>query len=257
MSTKSYAALLLSSIILAGCASGKNQSSVEVESHEEEYTSNEEPLIIVEDEDIQAEEQQSKTADHQSKETNNGVAEADTKAVNESKEVNDGKERGLAKADSMTEDNQNPKGEQTASIKGDENKGADEPAKPKVVKTLKKPSKPEWKKTIKLGPPVIATAQSSSPERFGYTLQVAAMGSQQEVYQLIQQLPNAGHPVWENSKQVNGKVWLAVLYGDYPTKELALADLKMLPKTIQSLKPFVKSIDAIKKSPYPTLKKLK
>lgn len=55
---------------------------------------------------------------------------------------------------------------------------------------------------------------------------------------------------------VNGTKWFTVLYGDYATRLEAKKAISTLPTTFQNLKPFVKSIDDIKNSEYPTLNKL-
>jgi septal ring-binding cell division protein DamX len=93
-------------------------------------------------------------------------------------------------------------------------------------------------------------------QRFGYTVQVVAVGSQSKVDSFVNQLPTTSQPVWENYKVVNGTKWFTVLYGDYATKAEAKQAIATLPKTFQNLKPFVKSIDEIKNSAYPTLNKL-
>ncbi|MCE7628370.1 SPOR domain-containing protein, partial [Vibrio fluvialis] len=50
--------------------------------------------------------------------------------------------------------------------------------------------------------------------------------------------------------------WYTVLYGDYATRKEAAEAITTLPSEFQSLKPFVKSIDSIKNSEFPTLNKL-
>jgi septal ring-binding cell division protein DamX len=107
---------------------------------------------------------------------------------------------------------------------------------------------------IKILPPT--EKQQSESMRFGYTIQVMAVGSSQQALSYANQLP-AGNPVWEHYKQVKGNDWHAVLYGDYATKSEAKAAIQTLPKYFRDLKPFVKSLDEIKNSNYPKLVKLR
>ncbi|WP_373953466.1 SPOR domain-containing protein [Vibrio pomeroyi] len=98
--------------------------------------------------------------------------------------------------------------------------------------------------------------QQDMNQRFGYTVQVVAVGSQSKVDSFVKMLPTTSQPVWENYKMVNGTKWFTVLYGDYATRLEAKKAISTLPTTFQNLKPFVKSIDDIKNSEYPTLNKL-
>ncbi|EGU47035.1 hypothetical protein VII00023_02129 [Vibrio ichthyoenteri ATCC 700023] len=98
--------------------------------------------------------------------------------------------------------------------------------------------------------------QHSQEARFGYTIQVVAVGTQTKVDQFARMLPNTDQPIWENYKVVNGTKWYTVLYGDYATQADAKYAISQLPAEFKALKPFVKSIDTIKNSPYPTLNKL-
>lgn len=98
--------------------------------------------------------------------------------------------------------------------------------------------------------------QNSQAARFGYTIQVVAVGTQTKVDQFARMLPNSDQPIWENYKVVNGTKWYTVLYGDYATQADAKQAIAQLPAEFRALKPFVKSIDTIKNSPYPTLNKL-
>ncbi|WP_375749870.1 SPOR domain-containing protein [Vibrio sp. HN007] len=93
-------------------------------------------------------------------------------------------------------------------------------------------------------------------QRFGYTLQVIAVDSAAKAQTLANQLPS-GTPVWEHFKRVNGTDWYALLYGDYETKSEAKAAIATLPSYFRELKPFVKSLDSVKNSDYPKLRKLK
>ncbi|CAH0529631.1 SPOR domain-containing protein [Vibrio hippocampi] len=107
---------------------------------------------------------------------------------------------------------------------------------------------------VKIVPP--SKSQSKNNYRFGYTLQVVAVGSKDKVEQFSSKLPRSGQPIWENYKVVNGTKWYSVLYGDYATRTEAKAAISTLPAEFKQLKPFVKSIDKIKQSDYPTLTKL-
>ena len=91
---------------------------------------------------------------------------------------------------------------------------------------------------------------------FGYTIQVVAVGSEVKANQFVAQLPQRQQPIWENNKVVNGTKWFTILYGDYASKPEAKQAIATLPEHFQQLRPFVKSIDSIKRSAYPDLKKL-
>lgn len=113
---------------------------------------------------------------------------------------------------------------------------------------------PQTKPAVAIIPPT-ATQKAMNP-RYGFTIQVVAVGSQTKVDQFARKLPRDNQPIWENYKVVNGTKWYSVLYGDYATRTDAKKAISELPSEFQSLKPFVKSIDAIKNSQYPTLNKL-
>lgn len=132
----------------------------------------------------------------------------------------------------------------------------------KVVKM----SPPADKKTVKLAPksktkPAVQITPPSKkvfeqPPRYGYTIQVVAVGAREKVTSFSVQLPNDGQPVWEHYKVVNGTKWYSVLYGDFATRAEAKKAISSLPSSFSSLQPFVKSIDSIKNSDYPDLNKL-
>ncbi|ASA58281.1 SPOR domain-containing protein [Vibrio gazogenes] len=119
--------------------------------------------------------------------------------------------------------------------------------------TSKKMSQPS-QTAVTITPPT--AKQVAMNPRFGYTIQVVAVGSQSKVDRFSNKLPKDGQPVWENYKVVNGTKWYTVLYGDFATRAKARQAIQMLPAEFRQLKPFVKSIDAIKNSEYPTLNKL-
>ncbi|EJU9970642.1 SPOR domain-containing protein [Vibrio alginolyticus] len=146
-------------------------------------------------------------------------------------------------------------------IMASENAVVEKDVQPTVVKMT---AKPEEKKVVKLTPKeqakpvkiVPPSKKQAGIQRFGYTIQVAAVGSQAKVDQFANKLPQNGQPIWENYKVVNGTKWFSVLYGDYATSAEAKQVISTLPAQFQQLRPFVKSIDAIKNSAYPTLNKL-
>ena len=105
-----------------------------------------------------------------------------------------------------------------------------------VVKT--EPVKQEVTQTTTVKP--VATVKGPSKkqqmnQRFGYTVQVVAVGSQSKVDSFVNQLPTTSQPVWENYKVVNGTKWFTVLYGDYATKAEAKQAIATLPKTFPKL----------------------
>ena len=119
--------------------------------------------------------------------------------------------------------------------------------------TVKMQAKP--KPAVAIIPPN-AKQQAMNP-RYGFTIQVVAVGSQTKVDHFARKLPREDNqPVWENYKVVNGTKWYTILYGDYATRTEAKAAISELPPEFRTLKPFVKSIDDIKNSQYPTLNKL-
>ncbi|EJG0948808.1 SPOR domain-containing protein [Vibrio parahaemolyticus O1:K58] len=155
-------------------------------------------------------------------------------------------------------------------IMASESAVVEQDVKPEVVKMTAKPevvkmtAKPEEKKVVKLTPKeqvkpvkiIPPSKKQAGIQRFGYTIQVVAVGSQAKVDQFANKLPQNGQPIWENYKVVNGTKWFSVLYGDYATSAEAQQAISTLPTQFQQLKPFVKSIDAIKNSSFPTLNKL-
>ncbi|HAS6022414.1 TPA: SPOR domain-containing protein [Vibrio vulnificus] len=121
-------------------------------------------------------------------------------------------------------------------------------------KVVKLSPQSETTKAVKIVPP--SKKQQDKMQRFGYTVQVVAVGSQAKVDYFASKLPNDGQPIWENYKIVNGTKWFTVLYGDFATSTEAKKAIAQLPQEFKELQPFVKSIDAIKNSEYPTLNKL-
>ncbi len=147
-------------------------------------------------------------------------------------------------------------------IMASENAVIEKDIKPTIVKV---PVKPEEKKVVKLAPKkeevkpvkvITTTKEQSVAQQFGYTIQVAAVATQAKVTQFASKLPLNSQPIWEHYKVVDNTKWYSILYGDYATVAEAQQAISTLPTQFQKLKPFVKSIDSIKKSEYPTLDKL-
>lgn len=125
---------------------------------------------------------------------------------------------------------------------------------PNVVKLSPTTQQVKPKPTVVISPP--SAKQKAMNSRYGFTIQVVAVGSQTKVDYFTRKLPRGEQPIWENYKMVNGTKWYTVLYGDYATRTDAKEAIATLPQEFKDLKPFVKSIDAIKNSEYPTLNKL-
>lgn len=76
-----------------------------------------------------------------------------------------------------------------------------------VVRTIepsKKMSQPS-QTAVTITPPT--AKQVAMNPRFGYTIQVVAVGTQSKVDKFSSKLPKDGQPVWENYKVVNGTKW--------------------------------------------------
>ena len=106
-------------------------------------------------------------------------------------------------------------------------------------------------------PSVLKIARAKASPRFGYTIQLAAARTSDEFDSYLKLVPRTLEPVWENKKIVNGVLWNTLLYGDYGSLEKATAAIVTLPDGYHQLTPFVKSVDSIKSSPYPKMKKLR
>ena len=84
-----------------------------------------------------------------------------------------------------------------------ENAVVEKDVEPTVVKMT---AKPEEKKVVKLTPKdqakpvkiIPPSKKQAGLQRFGYTIQVVAVGSQAKVDQFARQLPQNGQPIWEN-----------------------------------------------------------
>ncbi|MDG4813822.1 SPOR domain-containing protein, partial [Hydrogenovibrio sp. 3SP14C1] len=78
---------------------------------------------------------------------------------------------------------------------------------------------PPAKPKVTIAPPT--EQQLAMTPRYGFTIQVVAVGAQTKVDQFANQLPKDEQPIWENYKVVNGTKWYTVLYGDYATRQEA------------------------------------
>lgn len=118
-------------------------------------------------------------------------------------------------------------------------------------------AQPNQTETVAIVPPAGQQATQVAAVETGYTIQVAAVSSQDKVRTLVGFLPNQEQPIWENRKEVNGTQWFAILFGHYATPEAAQAAMAQLPADFLKLKPFVKSIRTIKDSAFPQLNPIK
>ncbi|CAM2798709.1 SPOR domain-containing protein [Vibrio mytili] len=149
----------------------------------------------------------------------------------------------------------------TKPIMSPESSVVEKDVEPRVVKMT---AQPEEKRVVKLTPKeqvkpvkiVPPSGNQKGTQRFGYTIQVVAVGSPAKANEFAHQLPQNREPIWENYKVVNGTKWYSILYGDYATRNEAQQAVSTLPAQFKQLKPFVKSIDSIKNSAYPSLNKL-
>lgn len=84
-----------------------------------------------------------------------------------------------------------------------------------------------------------------------YTLQIVAGESLKTIEEFI-----ANHKLFSDiafyRSVRGGKPWYGLIYGTYPGKNAATSAINQLPKKIQSLKPWVRSIDSIKNDIYKT-----
>lgn len=95
----------------------------------------------------------------------------------------------------------------------------------------------------------------TQPDTGHYLVQVVSLQNQQNLATVASGLPEQ-QPKWENSKTINGQEWFSLLFGNFATEEEAKAAIEELPAAYQKMNPFVKSVDTIQSSQYPTLNKL-
>lgn len=98
------------------------------------------------------------------------------------------------------------------------------------------------------------TTSDLQPE-MKFTIQVVALRHNIDFSEYITNLPT-GHPIWSNEKEVNGLLWFTLLYGEFPSIELAQCVLKALPDKIQKRGPYIRSLKTIKSSTTPEMIKL-
>ncbi len=128
------------------------------------------------------------------------------------------------------------------------------------------------KKVVKLSPSSEDNAQAESsastvkvfypednnaaqPQSGNFVVQVAALENEKNLLETAANLPS-NQPKWENVKTVNGKQWHSLLFGNFTSSKEAKDAILRLPMEFQNMGPFVKSVDSITNSQYPTLKKL-
>lgn len=127
----------------------------------------------------------------------------------------------------------------------------------KVVKlspTTEEQTEPESSaSTVKVFYPEDKNA--AQPQAGNFVVQVAALENEKYLQETAANLP-ANQPKWENVKTVNGKQWHSLLFGNFKSSQEAKDAILRLPMEFQNMGPFVKSVDSITNSEYPTLKKL-
>ncbi|MFT5707002.1 MAG: DamX protein [Oceanospirillaceae bacterium] len=77
----------------------------------------------------------------------------------------------------------------------------------------------------------------------GYTLQLISAKSEAGVVKFLKTMPNA-----EKMYYFKNKAWNVVIYGQFPSRNAATAAIAKLPKQLQQLKPWPKSIKSVKNS---------
>ncbi|MEH6445709.1 MAG: AAA family ATPase [Oceanospirillaceae bacterium] len=77
----------------------------------------------------------------------------------------------------------------------------------------------------------------------GYTLQLLSAKSEAGVVKFLKTMPNA-----EKMYHFKNKAWNVVIYGQFSSKSAATAAIAKLPKQLQQLKPWAKSIKSVKNS---------
>lgn len=85
--------------------------------------------------------------------------------------------------------------------------------------------------------PTSSSSSSSSIQAGTYTLQVVAGESTDVLSKAVGQL-DIGQPTWQYTKVLNGIRIYTLLYGQYATREAALAAISTLPAEIRANKPF-------------------
>ena len=105
--------------------------------------------------------------------------------------------------------------------------------------------------------PVIVpvTKPAESAIQADYTIQLAAISHEDGFAAFMEQLPHH-YPMFSNEKEVNGKPWYALLYGEFTTKQQAQAALENLPESFREQGAFIRSIAKIKQSSSPVLRRL-
>ncbi|MFV0575358.1 MAG: SPOR domain-containing protein [Vibrio sp.] len=86
-----------------------------------------------------------------------------------------------------------------------------------------------------------------------YVIQIASMENEQYLLTTASKLPS-DLPKWENVKTLNGTQLHTLLVGDFASADEARASLSRVPATFSGA--FIKSVDTIRASEFPTIKKL-
>ena len=122
-----------------------------------------------------------------------------------------------------------------------------ENAAPAIVKT-------ETSKVAKvIEQPVVANNNWSGTDSIkqwpnkGYTLQLLAASNNNSAVKFLNSAPQAQR-MFLYQTQIKGKLWSVVVYGQYSTRANATAAIAKLPSELQQLKPWIKSINSVKKA---------
>ncbi|MBD1576602.1 hypothetical protein HC723_09145 [Vibrio sp. S11_S32] len=221
---KKVVIISLSALLLAACSSSDYDSDVSTESYQETYKTDEVAQPITEssaapmEQDVNAEPSMIEPA----------IAASD-------------KETSAASAtESNTDTNKkvvklSPQSKEVIDNKAEEKKSSES--------------------TVRVFYPDNLLSSATQPGEDNYLVQIAALSSEHSLVAVARNLPS-NQPKWENSKTVNGKQWYTLLLGNYATAQDAKDAILRLSIDMQNLKPFVKSVKAIKTSKYPELKKL-
>ncbi len=119
------------------------------------------------------------------------------------------------------------------------------------------PVEPEIEMEV-LTPPAVLEEElivEESPVPTGFTIQVLSLSDPNGFDPYISDLPE-NMPFWANKKEISGKDWYALLYGEFATMSDAKAALEQLPADIKSFGPYIRSFSSIEKSKSPNIERL-
>ncbi len=94
-----------------------------------------------------------------------------------------------------------------------------------------------------------------TPKPSGFTIQVLSLSDPNGFQPYISKLPE-NTAFWSNKKDVSGKDWYALLYGEFATMSEAKDALDKLPANIKKFGPYIRSFTSIEKSSSPDIEKL-